>query len=224
MTSLLPTLYRALEVKYGKRERGLECHVSDIAICPRESVHRRITPQKIDNVQLGFFIFGESAGTAIQALVQSDPERWKAEHEVIWEGVHAHIDLYDAKNNIPIEVKTANISEMVQPKPHYTSQLRIYQAMTNAPTGIILVFLTQHFRGKVRDQPFREWVISMTDEQLQAERERIKQEKEQFTKALEAKNPLLARGVMDNPDLNWKCDRCSLLSTCQQVRKERAGK
>lgn len=224
MTSILPVLYSALEKRYGDRNRGVECHVSDLALCPREAVHRRLSPKKIDNVQLGFFIFGESAGTAIQALVDSDPERWKAEHEIIWEGVHAHVDLYDAKNNIPIEVKTANMADMEQPKAHYTSQLRIYQALLNAQQGIILAFLTQHFKGKVRDQPFREWVISMTPEQLEAERARIRTERDGFTKALEAKDPMLARGVINDPDMNWKCTRyCPLLVKCQALQKG-AGK
>lgn len=218
MTSILPTLYEALTDKYGAPREGV--HISDISICPRESIFRRLQPQKIENITLGFFVFGESAGAAIAALVKSDPDRWVAEYEVKYEGMEAHIDLMDVRNNIPVEVKTANMADMEQPKSHYTTQLRAYMAMTHSTTGIILVFLTQHYRGKNKG-PFKEWVISMTPAQLEAERQRLVKEKVSFEAALKAGKPELARHVMDDKDMNWKCQYCKFVSACQEMNRGR---
>lgn len=217
-TALLQDLYTALDKKYNPPREGV--HVSDIAICPRETIFRRLAPQKADATQLGFFTSGAAIGEAIQALASAE-HRYIPEYAVEFAGLQAHIDLWDDLKKIPIECKSYNGSDMEQPKAHYTTQLRSYMAMTHSRTGIILVQLLQHFRSRngQNGKPFKTWVISMTDEQILAERERLKQEVEDFNVALVLKDPSKARHVADDKDLNWKCSYCRFVQQCIDMRK-----
>lgn len=222
-TALLNDLYCALDEKYNAAREDV--HVSDIAICPRETVFRRLTPQKADSTSLGFFTSGEAIGAAIQALATANPDKYIAEYETSFEGISAHIDLYmlpdEGCEGIPIECKSYNGADMDQPKPHYTTQLRSYMAMTNSHTGIILVQLLQHFRSKQGQsgKPFKTWVITMTDEQLLAERVRLIQDAAQFKIALLMKDPSKARHVAYDKELNWKCNYCKFVNECIEMRK-----
>lgn len=217
MTSLLDELYSALEKKYSE-DRGEHVHVSDISLCPREAVWRRLEPQKLDSTQLGFFTSGAAIGIAIQALATSYPH-YKAEHEVIFEGLQAHVDLYDSKNNIPIECKSFNGSDMAEPKPHYVSQLKAYMAMLGAEKGIILVQLLQHFKSKNggAGKPFKTWEISMTKEQILEERVRLMKEVVGFKEALMRRDPSKARHVMNDKELYWKCGYCAFKKRCEEM-------
>lgn len=216
---LLEDLYKSLEAKYNKPREGV--HVSDIALCPRETVFRRLEPQGIDNTQLGFFTSGEAIGIAIQALATSDPERYKAEYEIKFEGLEAHIDLYDSINNIPIECKSFNGADMEAPKPHYIAQLKAYMAMLGAKKGIILVQILQHFRSKAgnKNGPFKTWIVTMDDEQILQERIRLMKERTDFQVSLMLKDPSKARHVVGNTDLSWKCNYCKYVAKCQAINK-----
>lgn len=213
--TLLPLLYDALRELYDKPRTGV--HVSDL-LCPRESLFRKVKPKPITNLELGFYLLGRGLHDAAQALVKKDPE-FEIESEVYFDKeLEAHIDLYWKARNIPIELKTARVSNMDEPKPHYLDQLHAYMAMTNAETGIIVVFMITHYQNKLnKDTPLKEWEIKMTPEHREAKRAWLVKEQNDYRKALDAGDPSLARTILLDEALNWKCNSCKYKVECQDI-------
>lgn len=225
MTSVLPFLTDALDKKYNDIRTGV--HVSDISLCPRQSVYRRLNPAKTTPKELNFFTLGKSLHQAQQDLTEVHGDRFAMESEV-WlsaktgelipsikadkeNDITAHIDIYDQKNNIPVECKGIRKASIEQPYTFHVQQLKYYMAMTGAEKGIILYQLIMHFK----DKPFKEFLITLDEVQRAAEKQKLLREAKAFARAVKAKDPMLAHGIIKDEDLNWKCDDCPLIKQCQ---------
>lgn len=235
-TSILPALTDALDQLYNDKREGI--HVSDLVLCPRKTLFRRLNPAKTTPTELNFFTLGKSLHQAAQDLTKVHGEQFAQEQEVwmdeqgkTWYGgddtgiedafpkdssVVAHIDIYDKKNNVPVEMKGIRKADIDQPKSFHAQQLRYYMAITGAEKGIVLYQLLMNFK----DKPFKEFILSMDEVERTAEKQKLMREMKHFKKALDAKDPRLARDVMSDPELNWQCDSCKYLPQCQEWSKK----
>jgi len=230
----LEVLTEALRDKFDNETRT-GVHVSDLTLCPRKAVFRKLSPTPCTMRDLNFFTSGRAIHDSIQQLANYASEKMNesiqkmkfGEHNVIsnrfdieqaveWEGIVGHIDLLDTTNNIPIECKSARMKEMDVPKAHYVSQLKAYMAILGSKTGTILVQLLLHFD----DKPFREFEITMTEEEINTEKQKLILDKEFYLEALEKKDPMIARGVVDNKEMDWLCKSCPHLEKCCKNQME----
>lgn len=213
----LEPLLKSLFTKFNGEERS-GIHVSDLTLCPRKSVWRKLNPEPCTTRDLNFFTSGRAIHDSIQTLANHESEKFEIEKELEWEGISGHVDLVDTENNIPIECKSARVKTMDVVKPHYVSQLKAYMAILGSKTGVVLVQLLMHFD----DKPFVEFEITMDYEEINTTKQKLLLDKELYLMALEKKDPMLARGVVEDPDLNWLCKSCKYLDQCcKQNMKEK---
>lgn len=196
---ILENLTVALKNKYDTEFRD-GIHVSDLTLCIRKSIFRRLEPTPITMKELNFFTSGRAIHAAIQELAQANPA-FEMEKEVKYEGIQAHIDLYDSEHNIPIECKSSRTKEVKAPKGFHLEQLKAYMAMTNATKGLLLYQCLMNFE----DKPFVEFEIEQTQEQNKKTLQLLLAKAEDYSRNLENKTPMLAENVFDNPDMNWLC-------------------
>jgi len=194
-------LIQLLTKEYGKEREGV--HVSDLLMCMREQVFRRLQPMPIDEKDLSFYALGEGAHLALERLAGKGGA--VSEKVVIVNGITGTIDVFD---NIPIEIKTTR-SRDPTPKPFHLKQLGYYMAMTNSNVGVLLYIMMNDY-----ERPFRFRTITMSNEELASERREIEARGRVFSEAVHAKDPFRATHVKDDPDLGWKCKRCKYRSVC----------
>lgn len=209
----LDLLAEALKNKYDTEFRD-GVHVSDLTLCPRKSVERRLNRRPITNKELNFFTSGRAIHDAIQNLARAggDDKRFEVEKEVEQGGISGHIDLYDTMHNVLIECKSMRVKEVKEPKPHHVEQLKAYMAMTKSPVGVILYQALLHFE----DEPFKEFEITMGEDEAAAKMESLFRDKALFAEAEKQKNPMIARGVFRDTGLNWLCRDCPMKAKCEQ--------
>lgn len=196
----LEHLTTALRSKFDSEVRG-GIHVSDLVMCVRRNALKRIEPTPVTMKELNFFTSGRAIGDALQTLAGYDSNRFKAEHEVEWNGIVAHIDIYDSQNNIPIECKSMRVKEVKEPKSHHVDQLKSYMVMVGSNKGVLLYQCLMHFE----DKPFVEFEITMTEAEMAQHREWMIVQAEYFRVAVESKDAMTVKGVLKDPELNWLC-------------------
>lgn len=206
----LNSLTVALKNKYDTERRD-GVHVSDLSLCSRKGVFRKIEPRMTTMLELNFYTSGRGIHEAIQNLVESQPDTFEIEKEIEYNGIVGHVDLYDKCNNIPIEAKSVRKKEVLEPYKHHVEQLKSYMAILDAGTGIILY---QHLLN-FEDKPFKEFEISMTKEERADQRTKLRKEASKFEKAISLNDPMVANGVWKNKDLNWLCKNCPYKASCK---------
>lgn len=204
---LLDLLTEALEDKYRKQERkGI--HLSELVLCPRQAVCRRLDPKPLSLNTIAFFVSGQAMHEAIQYLaIWLGRKRVWIEKRVKCQGVFCTVDLV-IDDDLVVEVKTTT-SKKLDLRPHYKDQCEGYMAATNIQRGKILVFSLTNY-----DQRFQVHDIQMTDEQLETKRKWIEREGKQQKLAIRKKNWKLARAIKDNTNLNWLCRECQYKQPC----------
>jgi len=215
----LEQLYESLYEEYNKERTGI--HVSDITLCPREACFRKLDPRPLTNTDLNFFTSGKAIHEALQSLLKKYPDRFEIEKEVKFGDIVGHIDLFDKTYGVPIEAKSARVKTMEVPKAHYLKQLEAYMALTDSNKGIILVQCLLNYE----ENPFIEFEHTMTDEQLDATMEQLKQDATQLKAGTMNADPSLVRHINFDLTLNWKCRYCPYADPCKEMRIiENAGK
>ena len=131
---LIPVLMESLYTHYNEPRESV--HLSDLTLCVREQVFRRINPYSVQARELNYFILGKSSHEAAQILAKRYPERFEVEKEV-WHNdlLVAHVDLYDKIANVPFEMKTYRGKNPDAPKAHQLTQVKGYMAMLGASKG-----------------------------------------------------------------------------------------
>lgn len=202
-------------------------HVSDLTLCMRKMVFRKLKPVPTTMKELNFFTSGRAIHDAIQTLAQYNP-KYQIEKEVehrfirnIEEGskvdpnlrVTGHIDLYDSENNIPVECKSSRANQQKGIKSFHLKQLEIYMAMVNSEKGLMLYQNLMHFG----DTPFQEYEVEGTKDKNQTTLKWVEEKAELYANALEQEDPELADDVMNNSDMNWLCKDCVYKKECTEM-------
>jgi hypothetical protein len=68
------------------------------------------------------------------------------------------------------------------------------------------------------DRPWREFKVTMTQEQRKQQLEKLVREITSLQIAMKAKDPALARGIFLDNELNWLCRECSYAKECENMR------
>ena len=218
--TLLDDLCEGLDEEYNTEREGI--HVSDLVLCPRKSCFQKLEPLPKTPVELGFFTSGKAIHGALQSLAKKFPY-YEIEKEVWLDDIVAHIDLFNNKDGIPIEAKSARISEItedqlhgrdkVNPKKnkvHYLRQLEAYMAMTDSDKGKVFVQLLMHFG----DKPFVEFDHTMTKVQRDKVLEKLREDAKGLRTGIARKDPSIPRNVAYDNDLNWLCNYCPYAEKC----------
>lgn len=212
---IVETLTKSLKKKFEEDDRkGI--HVSDLTLCPRKSIFDRLEDKPLSMRDLNFFTSGRAIHDSIQILAKENGD-YEIEKEVEKDGIIGHIDLFDKKNNIPIECKSMRVKEAKEAKSHHIDQLESYMAMTNSKQGILLYQLLLHYD----DKPFVEFEHKVTDEQLEKRRQWLINRAKKYTEIIEKQlSPMEMVGVFNDPKLNWLCRSCSHRAQCEMVESE----
>lgn len=215
----------SLKTHYEKDERS-GIHVSDLTMCIRKTILRKMNPTPITPRELNFFTSGRAIHDAIQTIAKVNEGMFEIEKEVsLHMGdstgiIQGHVDLYDIKNNVPIECKSSRTKEMKTPKKFHVDQLKYYMAMLDADNGKLFYQCLMHFD----DHPFFEFEITMDKDERVAKLELMKALGDVYKRNLDAKTPFNVAGVMDDPDLNWLCKSCPYLEQCKKDKEEKQKK
>ena len=225
MTDLKSSLF----IEYNKERTGV--HVSDILLCMRETVFRRIRPEAVTDRELGYFTSGRAIHEAIQNLAKHFP-KYEVEKEINYEidggpiTIKAHIDLYDKENNIPIEAKTVRKQRLgtfnkvtrtwsqEEPKSFNVEQLKMYMSLTDSDTGYIIYQLLLEYD----DFPFKIFEVRMSKEERAQTLQKMINDAYHLQINLDERTPQLTRHIFNDENKRWKCTYCRYNVECTQMR------
>lgn len=201
-------LLKNLEAKYYENSMRDGTHVSDLTLCIRQAVFRRLDPKPPTPLQMSFFIDGARKHQTLQELYGNAVSEYAGEYQ----GVKFHIDLLD---NAPIELKTTR-SNMLGKRvsPHYIRQLLYYMLAVKSGVGFLQMYLIN--AKKDTDVIFPAYKIEMLDaievgNQFLARRN-------SFMSALHFQKPEVAMSVW-RTDEAWACRNCPYYSKCEKIEK-----
>jgi|GEM_PF-1231792 len=188
-------------------------HVSDVCLCPRLNVFRKIDRLPIDAKTVSIFAVGKAIHEAVQMLYRTDKRTFEIEKYVEHQDIQGSVDIHDRRRNIPLEFKTTRASDIKKPKSFHVEQLKYYMAMLDAPEGYMLYQLLMHFGNT----PFKTFQILMNAQERKDQRDKLVKEVNSLKRAMEAGDPSLARSVRQDPDLNWMCKDCPYSIECKTM-------
>lgn len=194
-------------------------HVSDVCLCPRLNVFRKIDRLPIDAKTVSIFAVGKAIHEAVQLLYRTDKRTFEIEKYVEHQDIQGSVDIHDRRRNIPLEFKTTRASDIKKPKSFHVEQLKYYMAMLDAPEGYMLYQLLMHFGNT----PFKTFQILMNAQERKDQRDKLVKEVNSLKRAMEAGDPSLARSVRQDPDLNWMCKDCPYSIECKRIESVAAA-
>jgi CRISPR/Cas system-associated exonuclease Cas4 (RecB family) len=210
-------LKEAMEEILSRPREGT--HLSDLTMCIRQGVFRKIDPLPISEKTLSIFSAGRAIHGAIQWLFLSDIKRFEREKHLEFRGIKGSVDIYDKIRNIPLEFKTSRASDITAPKHFHLQQLKYYMAMLGSGEGYMIYQCLLHFGNA----PFKAFKITMSAKERKEQLDKLVDEADSLKRALEARDPSLARSVYDDPSLNWLCRDCSYQVNCKRMQDAAAA-
>jgi hypothetical protein len=219
--SLLPILSRELECsirednqveekakarlmeEYSKLREGV--HVSDLTLCLRQSLYRKLRPIPPTQKQIGYFLDGSRRHQALQNLYGEGVVEKKGE----FEGVEYSIDIYDG---FPIEFKTTRAKTAIN--DHWVRQLVYYMLATGSRKGILQVQRIMPSKSNGQNL-FPAYLIQLDEKQAQDWLEDFIHRRDLFVNALQLREPSLVpiyRGEND-----WVCRECPYRIECDEI-------
>jgi CRISPR/Cas system-associated exonuclease Cas4 (RecB family) len=205
-------MQEAMEERYSKPRDGN--HVTDVVLCPRQRVYREIDRIPVDAKTVSIYSAGKAIHEAIQWLFLSDKRTFEREKYIEFEDIQGSVDIYDRRRNVPLEFKTTRASEIKEPKTFHVEQLKYYMSILGAEEGYMIYQLLMHFDKT----PFKSFRITMNAEERKEQREKLVREISSLKRAMEIRDPVLARSVDKDPSLNWLCKDCPYLTKCQKLQ------
>lgn len=240
-SNFMHKLKSSLFVKFNQAREGI--HVSDINLCARETVFRRLNPEQLTDRDLNVFTSGRAIHDAIQIIASHYPE-YEIEREINFNPseneytkdiigikdliIKAHIDLFDTEKNIPIEAKTVRKKNLgtydkstkkysdEKAKPFNVEQLQMYMALTDSDIGYLVYQLLLNFD----DNPFTVFEVRMSKNERIAMLRDMVYKAVNLRKGIEEKNPAVTNHIADDINKNWKCDYCKYADQCYDMRAE----
>ena len=231
-SQIMQELKSSLFVKFNQPRDDGGIHVSDINLCLRETVFRRIKPEPLEDRDVNVFTSGRAIHDAIQTIAQYFP-KYEIEKEINYKvdgiTIKAHIDLYDKINNIPIEAKTVRKARLgnydrktrkwgpEEPKSFNTEQLMMYMTLTNSDVGYIIYQLLLDFDNF----PFKVFEVRMDKGERAEMLEKMVDDAYHLQMNLDQRTPENTRHIALNPEKNWKCTYCKYANQCYEMRAQK---
>jgi hypothetical protein len=194
------------------RSRGDSIAVRDLTLCPRKKVFSKIDPVRMTDEELYDYVSGQAAHDVIERLFMIYPERFRSEKEIQYGNVKGKIDIYDRLANNILDVKTSKSQKiLLKPFKFHEEQIRYYMAISGSEEGQI-IYQMEKF-GKYLSFP-----ICMTDQERMNQLEKLEYEAGLLQKAIDMKDPSLVKGIYNDADISWMCNKCPYLEKCIAVR------
>ena len=194
-------LIHNLMMEYSKYRPGI--HMSDLVLCLRQSLGRKLYPSLPNRKQLGYFFDGARRHEALQELYgKENVAEWKGE----FEGVSYSIDIYD---DYPIEFKTTRANKAVS--DHWLRQLSYYMLAMGATKGILQVQRINDRTG----EPLPAYWVTMDAAQRERALSEFHDRVLMFKTALERKD--LALAPIYRGDGEWVCRECPYKVKCDVI-------
>jgi CRISPR/Cas system-associated exonuclease Cas4 (RecB family) len=207
----------AMEEWYSKPREGQ--HVTDVVMCPRQRVYREMDRLPIDAKTVSIYSAGKAIHEAIQWLYISDKRTFEREKYIEYEDIQGSVDIYDRRRNIPLEFKTTRASDIREPKSFHVEQLKYYMSILGAEEGYMVYQLLMHFG----DTPFKAFKVTMNAQERKYQLDKLVEEANSLKRAMEARDPSLAKPVNEDPALNWLCRDCQYQIKCKRMQDAAAA-
>jgi hypothetical protein len=202
------------EAQQQLTSRNKTVAVKDLTMCHRKKVFGVIDPVPISDDELYNYISGQSAHDIIGRMFGIFPNRFRLENEVLFENVAGKIDVYDKFYNCVIEVKTSSSQKLLlKPFKFHEEQVRYYMAIQDSEEGMIIYYMNNIY-GKYRLFP-----IYMTVEERKAQLEKLRLYTRSLLKSIEAEDPSIVKGIYEDEEMKWLCNKCPYLQKCIDLRK-----
>jgi len=191
-------------------------HVSDL-ISPRLTFLRKKYGVRISDEQAMYFIVGRSHHSIVQSVITSNNE--DIEKKTEFEGIIGSIDY--KFNGHPVEFKTTRVRNIENVPDDYVEQLRKYCCMENDNVGYLVTLylnakdnVNNNFNGKLVPIIIAR-KINFTNEELEAERQKMRNELSILKTAIETGNGFNLPKCAD-----WKCRDCLYKKECEELDKQ----
>lgn len=187
-------------------------YIKDLALCHRKKVFRIIDPIPMTDTELFNYVNGIANHEIIQRLFMMHPDRFRSEMHVTYMNVKGKIDVYDKWFNTVIDIKVSKSQKlMLKPLKFHEEQLKSYMAIIDADDGQLLYQLN-NFRSYL---PFS---LHMNSDQRREQLTKLESQADLLHKAIEERDPSIAKCIYDDDDLNWMCYKCQYLQRCKEMR------
>ncbi len=183
-------------------------HVSDLTYCIKQTVFRKLNPKPNTERELSFFSAGRGHHDILEGLHGAEREVKRE-----WNDIQAHYDLLD---KTVLEIKTTR-SFKRGIKPNWIRQLAYYCAIENQTQGKLIILYLMPIRAtKKNPNPSSDMIetYTITFPNIDIIRRDLLERRDILVKALDAKNPVLAPNVRNDPDNNWLCHGCQYRTEC----------
>jgi CRISPR/Cas system-associated exonuclease Cas4 (RecB family) len=190
-----------LDARFSKRRTGI--HVSDLTMCLRQAVFRRLVPKPLTERDLSFFTAGRGYHDLLEHIYEAEREVHRE-----WQGIHATFDLLDG--HIPLELKSSR-SFWRTVQPHWVRQLGYYCAIENVTVGGLIVLWLFPNRLAREDGMIESYSVEFPN--IEQIRQDLQQRRDLLVKALESQDVMVAPYITEPSD-RWLCNNCPYRSEC----------
>jgi CRISPR/Cas system-associated exonuclease Cas4 (RecB family) len=197
------------------RSRSYSLAIKDLVLCPKKKVFSTIDPIPMTDEELYDYVSGQASHDVIERLFMIYPNRFRAEIEVQYGNVRGKIDIHDKPLNNIVDIKTSKLQKIpFKPFKFHEEQVRYYMAILGSEEGQI-IYQMDNFRRYIV------FPIYMTNKERMDQLEKLEHESEVLRKAIDSKDPSLARGIYNDPDMSWMCNKCPYLEKCISIRESK---
>jgi hypothetical protein len=190
--------------------------VKDLTLCHRKKVFRIIDPIPMTNEELYDYVSGQAAHEVMEKLFMMYPDRFRTEMEVQYKNIKGKVDVFDKNLNNVIDTKTSKAQTiLLKPFKFHREQVRNYMAMTDSEEGYVIYQMNNFGKYII-------FLIHMTSEDRKAQLKKLEVEATSLLNAIDTCNPSLVKGIYEDQELKWLCNKCPYLQKCNDLRRNDA--
>ena len=204
--------------------------VSDLyGDCTRKSVYAKLDPFPPNEEDMHRFMVGQAVHEKIQDMISKEyPARFTIEKEVTYKvdnyiTVFGHIDVVDEVDGYVVDIKTRYVLpgqiEKDTIKEYELQQLKWYMAIVNKP-GVLARFF---INAKSKDNElelfgWKEDIIEFkSDLERQYHLQTLGAKAQNYSLALNMKDPKIAMNILDDSTKNKYCGSCPWADKCWKL-------
>lgn len=203
-----------LEAEYSKLRN--EVHVSDLVLCMRQALFRKLQPMPPTRKQLGYYLDGQRRHETLQKIYGQGI----VEKEGTFEDVKYHIDILD---EFPIEFKSTRAKNAIS--EHWIRQVIYYAIAVNSRKALLQIQrINPRSSSKTKNAKdgdneeenlFPSFLIQLSEQQKDKWSQDFATRRNLFFEAFRSKNP--SKLPIYRGDGNWICKECPYKVRCDLI-------